>query len=266
MLEWREREHEEYDVISRNEPGTIAALQDCGILKFFWIPGMRAQIRLLEYLVHMWDVDQQLFHVGVHTLTLDIEDIYFLTRLSWHGYHASLTGSRGGRLPMSEYCRQYCVPEAERSKDKVAIWGVQYLTLQTILFTIACMAGSPAPHMALQSYFQYAIECTKPRVFNWSDVVLCSMKRKLTKCRKGDLKKFGYISLLVSVFLERVPLLRLKVEWGLLAPQVLRMLRWCKLMARHVAGSIIKYNDSFFDWLQPQMLMVDDYAYVRLDF
>jgi hypothetical protein len=37
-------------------------------------------------------------------------------------------------------------------------------------------------------------------------------------------------------------------------------------MARHVAGPIIKYNDTFFDWLRPEMLMVDDYAYAGLDF
>jgi hypothetical protein len=82
MLEWREREHEEEDAISVNGRGTIASLWDCGLLKFFRILGMRAQLRLLEYLVHMWDVDQQLFHVGVHMLTLDIEDIYFLMGLS----------------------------------------------------------------------------------------------------------------------------------------------------------------------------------------
>jgi hypothetical protein len=102
VLEWREREHEEDDVIARNNPGTIAALRDCGLLKFFRILGMRAQVGLLEYLVLMWDPDQQLFHVGVHTFSLDIEDIYFLTGLSRRGYHASLTGSRGGGLPMSE--------------------------------------------------------------------------------------------------------------------------------------------------------------------
>ena len=129
MLEWREREHEEEDAIAGNDSGTVAALQDCGLLKFFRILGMRAQLRLLKYLVHMWDMDQQLFHVGVHTLTIDIEDIYFLTGLSQHGYHATLTGGRGGRLPMSEYVRQYCVPEAERSKGKVSIWGVQDFTL-----------------------------------------------------------------------------------------------------------------------------------------
>jgi hypothetical protein len=110
---------------------------------------MRAQLRLLEYLVHMWDVHQQLFHMGLHMLTLDIEDIYFLTGLSRHGYHATLTGGRGDRLPMSEYWHQYCVPEVERRKGKVFIWGGQYLTLRTILLTIAHMIGSAALHMAL---------------------------------------------------------------------------------------------------------------------
>jgi hypothetical protein len=114
---------------------------------------MRAQVRLLEYLVCMWDPDQQVFNVGAHTLSIDIEDIYFLTRLSRHRYYVILTSSRGGGLKMSEYCNQYYVPETERKKGKVAIWGVQDLTLRTILFTIAQMAGSSAPHMALQSYF-----------------------------------------------------------------------------------------------------------------
>jgi hypothetical protein len=61
-------------------------------------------------------------------------------------------------------------------------------------------------------------------------------------------------------------LLRLQVEWSLPTPKDPRMFRWCNLMARHVAEPIIKYNDSFFDWLRTQMLMVDDYAYVELDF
>jgi hypothetical protein len=177
VLEWHEREHEEDNSISENHPPTIATLRNCGLLKYFRILGMRAQVRLLEYLVHMWDPDQQILHVGVHTLSLDIEDIYFLIGLSRRGYHVNLTSSRGGGFPMSEYCHLHCVPEAERSKGNVAIWGVRDLTLRTILFTIACMAGSFAPHMALQSYFQYAIECTEPRVFNWANGVLRSMKR-----------------------------------------------------------------------------------------
>jgi hypothetical protein len=81
VLEWREREHEDENNAAENNPTTIAALRNCGLLKYFRIPGMRAQVRLLEHLVQMWDPDQQVFHVGMHTLTIDIEDIYFLTGL-----------------------------------------------------------------------------------------------------------------------------------------------------------------------------------------
>jgi hypothetical protein len=106
----------------------------------------------------------------------------------------------------------------------------------------------------------------EPRVFNWSDGVLHSMKKHLTKCKKGDLKQFGYESILVSFFLERVPNLRLQVEWSISAPQDPRMKRWCDLMAQHVVGPIVKYNDLFLNWLRPQLLMVDDYAYFDLGF
>jgi hypothetical protein len=52
-------------------------------------------------------------------------------------------------FPMSDYVHQYCVPEVERSKGKVTIWGVQDLTLWTIVFTIASMARSMSPLMDL---------------------------------------------------------------------------------------------------------------------
>ena len=55
MLEWREREHEDDDSMALNDPGTIHALRQCGLLKFLKVQGMRAQQRLLEYLVHIWD-------------------------------------------------------------------------------------------------------------------------------------------------------------------------------------------------------------------
>jgi hypothetical protein len=153
VLEWREREHEDDNDTAKNHPQTIATLRDCGLLKYFRIPGMRAQVRLLEHLVRMWDPDQQVLNVGSHTLMIDIEDIYFLTGLSRRGSYVSLTGNRRGGMKMSEYCREYCVPEAERQRGKVAIWGVTDITLRTILFTIAQMEGSDAPHMALQIYF-----------------------------------------------------------------------------------------------------------------
>jgi hypothetical protein len=119
VLEWREREHEEDNNAAENHPQTIAALRNCGLLKYFRIPGMRAQVHLLEHLVQMWDPDQQVFNVGAHTLTIDIEDIYFLTGLSRRGSYVSLTGNRRGGRKMSEYCE---TTVCQRRKDKGAKW------------------------------------------------------------------------------------------------------------------------------------------------
>jgi hypothetical protein len=149
---------------------------------------MRVQLRLLKYLVHMWDVNEHEFCVGAHILTIDIEDIYLLTMLSHRGSRVTLTGSRRGGEPMSHYISAHCVPGTHKHCDQIAIRDVRDLPLQTILYTITCMAGSAAPHMALQSYFQYALECMEPRVFNWCNKVLRSMKKQLTKCRNGALK------------------------------------------------------------------------------
>jgi hypothetical protein len=82
MLEWGEREHELEDQIALNDPNTMAAPRNCGLQKFFKLSGMRAQVPLLEHLVKMWDPNDQVFKVGAHDLALEIEDIYFLTRLS----------------------------------------------------------------------------------------------------------------------------------------------------------------------------------------
>ena len=54
-ITWREREHEEHDMVSLNDPGTIEALRDCGLLKYFRLSGMRQQLELLQFLVHSWD-------------------------------------------------------------------------------------------------------------------------------------------------------------------------------------------------------------------
>jgi hypothetical protein len=133
MLEWKEREHEEKYYFSWNDPGMVNSLRQCGLLKFFKIQSMRAQLRLLEYLVHMWVVNQQAFHVGSHILMIDIEDIYFLTGLSHRGSRVTLIGSRGGGEPMSHYINAHCVPGTQKHSGKVAIRDVCDLPLRTIL-------------------------------------------------------------------------------------------------------------------------------------
>jgi hypothetical protein len=110
MLEWRECEHDEEYYFVGNDLGIVMVVWECGLLKCFKVQGMRAQLRLLEYLVHMWDVNEQAFHVGVHTLTLWIDDIYLLKGLSRRVSWVSLLGSRGGGEPMEYYVAHHYVP------------------------------------------------------------------------------------------------------------------------------------------------------------
>ena len=84
-LMWREREHEEEDMIALHDPVTVSALRNCGLLKFFRISSMRAQIRLLQYLLDAWDPVNQVFQIRGKSIPLTIVDIYFLTGLSRRG-------------------------------------------------------------------------------------------------------------------------------------------------------------------------------------
>jgi hypothetical protein len=89
----------------------------------------------------------------VHTLTLEINEIYFLTGLSRRGSWVPLSGSKGGGEPMDYYVAHHCVPGIKKHSGKVSIKDVQDLPLRTILNTITWMVGSVTPHMALQSHF-----------------------------------------------------------------------------------------------------------------
>ena len=82
MLEWKEHEHEENDLMAVGNLDTMEALNNCWLLKFFLCPNMRAQSLLLAQLVNMWDPNSQHFVVRDEILMVEIEDIYFLMGLS----------------------------------------------------------------------------------------------------------------------------------------------------------------------------------------
>jgi len=56
MLIWREREHEDVDLVTINHPPTLNALRACRLFKFWAIPGMRAQVDFLQWLVDRWNI------------------------------------------------------------------------------------------------------------------------------------------------------------------------------------------------------------------
>ena len=61
VITWHECEREEEDMIALHDQGTVTALRNYGLLKFFRISSMRQQISLLQYFVDAWDLINQVF-------------------------------------------------------------------------------------------------------------------------------------------------------------------------------------------------------------
>ena len=61
VVTWHECKHEEEDMIALHDPGTVTALRNYGLLKFFHISIMRQQINLLQYFLDAWHPTNQVF-------------------------------------------------------------------------------------------------------------------------------------------------------------------------------------------------------------
>lgn len=94
MLEGREREHEIDEALAMGDDIIVNVLWECGMYKFFMCLNMQSPPLLLQHFVDMWDLHVGYFMVGDQILLLEIEDVYFLTRLSRRGVTTVLDGSR----------------------------------------------------------------------------------------------------------------------------------------------------------------------------
>jgi hypothetical protein len=157
---------------------------------------------LLEYLIGLWDSDEKAFQIGSHMLEIDIEDVYFLMGLSKRGAPIILSGHRSTPLPTDAYVAQYCVSGSSLVGGRIVIKDVMDLPLRSILFSITKLVGSTSAHLASKSQIVYVVQCLEPRIFNWCAGFLRNIKEKISKCRTGRKKQFGYGSFLVSFFLE----------------------------------------------------------------
>ena len=255
-------------MIALHDPVTVGALRDCGLLKFFRISSMRAQISLLQYLLDAWDPVNQVFQIRNKPIPLTVTDIYFLTGLSRRGAPISLSGTVRGNDSVRDYVRQYCREGSQPSRDgKVVIRDVTSRPLRSILYTLGRMAGSASLHVANRSHMQHALECLQTKIFNWSDAVLSQMRNQLNKVKDGTLKNFGFGSILTAFALEKIPLMQPQyIDLGVPSPTEPRMQRWVDHMSRHAGQSQISFNAAFFRWFDRQEMAFSEYPYVGMDF
>ena len=188
-IEWKEREHGEEDEQAIQSEACMNALRNCGLKKFFLTPCLRAQPELLQYLINIWDEQEQVFRLRDQVLELEVSDVYFITGLSRRGPIPVLTGSRPFREKMEEVMARVCRgAQMGSGSKKVDIHTIPDLALRVVLHTITWAAGSQAPHEATKAQLLLAAECMSPLLFDWETTVTINMKRQLTKCKQGKLK------------------------------------------------------------------------------
>jgi hypothetical protein len=231
LLEWREREHEEVDVVVERHLGAQMALKICAMYNFWALKGMRAQVRLVQMLVNYWDHDTETFNLDGKPLRIEFEDIYFLTGLSHRGEVVNLK-ARGTQRGMNieDYIATHCIAGIEKVGRQLLIRTINNLSLKIVVLVLTWITWLTSFNQASRPLMFYSLEFLQPIVYKWCISLLANMKSQLTYCKLGIKRNFGFTSILCSFFFEWVPILGPRVDIVLHGPCNLDMTRWTDVM------------------------------------
>jgi hypothetical protein len=104
------------------------SLRACGMYTFFQISGMRTQWRLINILIDYWFPDVDAFMLTGKSLTIIVEEIYFMTSLSRRGEVKNFQ-TRGGGWSINAYINEYCDTNTEKSGSQVPVKQITNLSL-----------------------------------------------------------------------------------------------------------------------------------------
>ena len=143
------------------------ALRACGLYKFWCLGGLRAKPRLLQMLVDYWDPDSESFQIDGMSLTIEVEDIYFITGHSPRGEVVNLHScGPGGGLTIDEYIAVYYYLDIEKVGSQILTNSLHVLGLNAILLTLGRISGLASLHQASRPLMFYAVECMRPTVYD----------------------------------------------------------------------------------------------------
>ena len=113
------------------------------------------------------------------------------------------------------------------------------------------------------------VECLQGTVFDWCSGIIPIMKKKLSDYKRFQCKNFGYSSVLVAIFFERVPIIILAVPLLVFSPtRYPRLQRWGEIFLHHGGGGSVQsvYDDAFYLWWGRQLPALEHFPYASLDF
>ena len=145
--------------LSMGDMMTLNAIHRCVLLKFYRTLNMRAQVRLLETLVHLWDHELGMFVLQGETLELIKKHIYFITHLFHKGEPMNMEGIGQGGDPLSvqDYINTYFLPKTQKSGTQILIGHITSFPLKFIVSTIVRVAGYFSLHLEVRTHMGIAI-------------------------------------------------------------------------------------------------------------
>lgn len=168
----------------------------------------------MRWIIQRWDEHEQVFRIGDKKIVIDYDDIYFLTGLSFHRAQKNLTGCRPDPQSTLELVQSYCIPKRGLVSNKVPIERIRYKSMREILWLIVRLVGSKSPLVAKKAQLLLAFDCVQPQTFNWCEVMLRQLKAELMSCKTRTQHNFEYGTIIVSFFLERVPIMHPRMSLG----------------------------------------------------
>ena len=101
------------------------------------------------------------------SLTIEVEDIYFITGLSRRGEVVNLCSrGPGGGLTIDEYIAVYYFLDTKKVRSQIPTKLTQVLGLKAILLALDKIAGLASLHQASRPLMFYAVECMRPTVYD----------------------------------------------------------------------------------------------------
>lgn len=101
----------------------------------------------------MWEPNSQRFLVKDQILVIDVDDIYFLTRLSRRGESMEFSGRGGGEESVDSYVSKLFMVGSHKQGGNLPSQHMSEIPLKPILYIVTCIARSPSAHLASKSQF-----------------------------------------------------------------------------------------------------------------
>jgi hypothetical protein len=138
---------------------------------------MRAQVRLLEIPLGYWDPDSESFNLNGKPLRIEVDDIYFLTRLSCWGEVVNLKSwGAGSGMKIEEYIDAHYVEGTLKVGSQLPFQAINNLSLKIFILVLSRITGSTSLHQESRSLMFYTLQCMRPTIYDWCTSLLANMK------------------------------------------------------------------------------------------